>query len=307
VNANLSDAQRELLRWHQKLGHVSYQRVQFLMRSGVLCHTESMRRLHAASAKLRADGCPLCGACQLGKQRRRPTPGRATTAVQETAGALQRDDLHPGQRNSVDHFICSTRGRLLNTRGKESEQEKYAGGCIFVDHASSFIHVKMQALVTSAKTIKAKQKFEQLCRDYGVVPHSYQSDNGSAFTSAAFAQHLSEQQQEIRYAGAGAQHHKGIAERAIQSIMSRVRTMLLHATLHWPDAVTTQLWPFAVRHAVHLHNFVPDPSTGLSPNDLFTKTKHPSKRFYDLHPLFCPSYALDKAIADGHKLPRWTP
>jgi GAG-pre-integrase domain len=88
VNANLSDDQRELLRWHQKLGHASYRRVQFLMRSGVLCHTESMRRLHAASAKLRTDGCPLCGACQLGKQRRRPTPGRATTTVLETAGAL---------------------------------------------------------------------------------------------------------------------------------------------------------------------------------------------------------------------------
>jgi hypothetical protein len=61
--------------------------------------------------------------------------------------------------------------------------------------------------------------------------------------------------------------------------MSRARTMLLHAALHWPDAANTQLWPFDVRHAVHLHNFVPDPLTGLSPNDLFTKTKHPSKRF----------------------------
>jgi hypothetical protein len=76
-----------------------------------------MRRLHATSAKLRADGCPLCGACQLGKQRRRPTPGRATTTVQETAGALQRDNLHPGQRILVDHFICSTRVRLPNTCG----------------------------------------------------------------------------------------------------------------------------------------------------------------------------------------------
>jgi hypothetical protein len=145
-----------------------------------------------------------------------------------------------------DHFICSTRGRLLNTRGRESEREKYAGSCIFVDHTSSFIHVEMQALVTSAETIKAKQKFEQLCQDYGVVPHSYQSDNGSAFTSAAFAQHLSERQQEIWYAGAGAHHHNGIAERAIQSIMSRARTMLLHAALHWPNAANTQLWPFAV-------------------------------------------------------------
>ena len=121
VNANLSDAQRELLRWHQKLGHASYRRVQFLMRSGVLSHTETTRRLHAASAKLRPEGCPMCAACQFGKQRRRSTPGKTTTAVRENAGALRRDNLFPGQRVSVDHFICSTRGRLLNTRGKESE------------------------------------------------------------------------------------------------------------------------------------------------------------------------------------------
>lgn len=307
VNANLSDAQRELVRWHQKLGHASYRRVQFLLRSGVLAHTDSLRRLHAAAAKLRPEGCPMCAACQFGKQRRRPTPGRATTVVRETAGALRRNDLLPGQRISVDHFICSTRGRLLTSRGKESEKEKYTGGCIFVDHASGFVHVELQVLITTAETLKAKQKFEQLCRDYGVVPHSYQADNGSVFTSGAFTQHLADVQQTIRYAGAGAHHHNGIAERAIQSIMSRARTMLLHAAIHWPDATNTQLWPFAVRQAVHLHNFVPDPSTGLSPNDLFTRTKHPSKRFFDLHPLFCPAYALDKAIADGHKLPRWTP
>ena len=52
---------------------------------------------------------------------------------------------------------------------------------------------------------------------------------------------------------------------------------------------------------------MPHNETGLSPNDLFTRTKHPSKRFSDLHPLFCPAYALDKRIADGYKLPRWTP
>jgi Zinc knuckle len=307
VNANLSDAQRELVRWHQKLGHASYRRVQFLLRSGVLAHTEATRRLHAAAAKLRPEGCPLCAACQFGKQRRRPAPGKASSVVREVAGALRRDDLFPGQRISVDHFICSTRGRLLNTRGKESEKEKYTGGCIFVDHASGFVHVELQVFITAAETLKAKQKFEQLCRDYGVAPHSYQADNGAAFTSAAFAEHLATRNQTIRYAGTGAHHHNGIAERAIQSIMSRARTMLLHAALHWPDATNTQLWPFAVRQAVHLHNFVPDPSTGLSPNDLFTKTKHPSKRFFDLHPLFCPAYALDKSIADGHKLPRWNP
>jgi len=32
-NLNLSEAQKELLRWHQRLGHVSFSKVQFLMRT----------------------------------------------------------------------------------------------------------------------------------------------------------------------------------------------------------------------------------------------------------------------------------
>ena len=307
LNANLTDAQRELVRWHQRLGHVGYRRVQFLLRSGVLSHTEHLRRLHIKASKLGHEGCPLCAACQFGKQRRRPLPGKTTHVVRETADALRRDHLFPGQKVSVDHFICSTRGRLTKTKGKESENEKYSGGCIFVDHASGHIHVEMQVHVTTAETIKSKLRYEQFCRDHGVVPQEFHTDRGSVYTSDEFHRHLQTFHQKITYAGTGAHHHNGIAERAIQTVMSCARTMLLHAAIHWPEAANTQLWPLAVHHAMYLYNSMPHNETGLSPNDLFTRTKHPSKRFSDLHPLFCPAYALDKRIADGYKLPRWTP
>jgi hypothetical protein len=83
--------------------------------------------------------------------------------------------------------------------------------------------------------------------------------------------------------------------------------MLLHAAVHWPEAADPKLWPLAVRHVVYLHNLLPNAETGFSPSDLFTRTKHPTKHLLNLHPLFCPAYALDKTIADGHKLPRWKP
>ena len=286
LNANLTDVQRELVRWHQRLGHVGYRRVQFLLRSGVLSHTEHLRRLHSNAGKLSSEGCPLCAACQFGKQRRRPLPGKKTHVVKETAYALRRNHLFPGQKVSVDHFICSTRGRLLNTKGKEAEREKYSGGCIFVDHASGHIHVEMQVHVTTSETIKAKVRYEQFCRDHGVVPSEFHTDRGSAFTSEEFHQHLQVFHQRLTYAGTGAHHHNGVAERAIQTVMSCARTMMLHAAIHWPEAADTQLWPLAVNHAVYLYNNMPREETGLSPKDLFTRTKHPSKRFSDLHPLF---------------------
>jgi hypothetical protein len=170
LNANLSDPQRELLRWHQKLENFGYRRVQFLLRSGVLSHTEQARRLQLAAAQLSSEGCPLCAACQFGKQRRRPAPGKQSRIIKDSVGALRRDQLFPGQKVSADHFICSTRGMLTNTKGKESEKEKYGGGCIFVDHATGFVHIVLQTKVSASETIQSKLRFEKKCRDYRVVP-----------------------------------------------------------------------------------------------------------------------------------------
>lgn len=111
----------------------------------------------------------------------------------------------------------------------------------------------------------------------------------------------------ICFARVGAHHHNSNAERAIQTIMSIARTMMLHSAIHWPDVADPTLWPLAVLHAVFLHNHVPNPTTGLSPSDIFTKTRWEQRRFHDIHVWVCPVYVLEKAIADGRKLPCWQP
>jgi hypothetical protein len=73
----------------------------------------------------------------------------------------------------------------------------------------------MQVVVSAAETIQAKLRFEQKCRDYGVIPQEYQTDNGSAFKSEEFTKHLGRTTQTVRYAGTGAHHQNDIAERAI--------------------------------------------------------------------------------------------
>ena len=72
-NMNLSEAQKELVRWHIKLSHISYKRIQSLMRSGTLAHSEGTCHLHTA-AYYKLTELPKCTACQFGKQKRRPTP-----------------------------------------------------------------------------------------------------------------------------------------------------------------------------------------------------------------------------------------
>jgi GAG-pre-integrase domain len=52
ANFNLPKAAKELLKWHFRLGHLSFHKVQFLFRSGVLSHTESAHRLQTAACKI---------------------------------------------------------------------------------------------------------------------------------------------------------------------------------------------------------------------------------------------------------------
>ena len=61
----------------------------------------------------------------------------------------------------------------------------------------------------------------------------------------------------------------------------------------------------AVQYATYLYNKIPDPSTGLCPDDLFTKTQWEQWKFHDLHVWGCPLYILGKAFSDGKKLPCW--
>jgi hypothetical protein len=55
--------------------------------------------------------------------------------------------------------------------------------------------------------------------------------------------------------------------------------MMLHSAIRWPDIADASLWPMAVAQAVYLCNHVPNPETGLSAHDLFTKTRWEQSKF----------------------------
>jgi hypothetical protein len=227
--------------------------------------------------------------------------------VKDREGVLRKDDLLPGQKVSADHFVCSTKGRLFESRGKTKDSSMYCGGCLFIDHATSYVHVELQSALNTHETARAKENFEMICRDNGVIPQQYHTDNGSSFTSQGYTEHLKTFSQISSFAGVGAHHANGVCERAIRTVMSVARTMMLHAAIHWPEMSEPSQWPMAVLHAVFLYNHVPGLRTGLSPHDLFSRTRWPQRKFHDLHVWGCPVYVLDKKISDGMKLPRWSP
>ena len=89
---------------------------------------------------------------------------------------LKAGNLHPGQEISVDHFICSQKGFQFHTCGKESDKVQFDRGCLFIDHASNYIHVEFQTNTSSHATLEFKTSFEAMCHDVGVVPITYKKE-----------------------------------------------------------------------------------------------------------------------------------
>ena len=104
-NMNMSEQEKEIICWHQRLGHVSVRKVQWLMRQGLLATSERTRRIHQAPAKLIQR--PMCTACQYAKQRRKTTPGTTQVRNKEQDKALNTNELFPGSLVLVDHFHCN--------------------------------------------------------------------------------------------------------------------------------------------------------------------------------------------------------
>ena len=157
-NTNLSPAEKELLRWHQRLGHIAFKKVQHLMKGGVLAYSEATRHLQRTASRIQAI---KCAACQYAKQRAQSAPGVSHKIIKNREGALSQGQLFPGQEICVDHFICSNKGRLFTSRGASKESDMYVGGAIFVDQASGYIHTEFQTTLTSHATLEAKESFKR--------------------------------------------------------------------------------------------------------------------------------------------------
>ena len=140
------------------------------------------------------------------------------------------------------------------------------------------------------ETIRAKQSYENMVFEHGIVIQSYLTNKG-AFKANAFVQQIKDHAQQIKYCGTNAHHQNGVAERSIRTVSNMARAMLLHSSAHWKDGIDSSLWPMAVTYAVHVYNNTPN-AQNLCPADLFTGSTVPRHRLRDLHTWGCPVYVL---------------
>jgi hypothetical protein len=170
TNQNLTGGQKTLLHWHNSFGHLNLQAVQQILQYPPF--TQQM--FHVAS---KCDTYLLkCSICEYAKAHWRSISTKHTT--NSCAGILKADHLCPGCQASVDHFESRILGRTFDSFGKTSS-EMFKGGCIFADHASSYVFIEMQVGFSAIETLRAKQNFEQHFLNYGIIVESYLTDSGA--------------------------------------------------------------------------------------------------------------------------------
>ena len=315
TNQNITAAQKELLLWHTRLGHLGFSHVQRLMRPRE--HQEQSPTSVSKKPSSVPEPCitpkhsvartcmpPLCAACQIAKARPRST--EVSTTVVHNEHLLKIDHLSPGNRVSIDQYESSVCCRLPTGRGKGTFGTKYGGGTIFCVHASGYIQCFHQVSLRTDDTLVSKRAFEHIAKSCGRKIKSYHGDNG-IFKADDSSKDIVNEEQDLKLSGVGAHHQNGVAERAMQTVTEKARAMMQHAFMHLPDEFEVDLWPFALDHACWLYNHTPKQSHGWSPIELFCGTQVACQHLQRVRVWGCPSYVLSPTLQNGRKIPKWAP
>ena len=280
-----SDDQTELMRWHYRLGHLSFVKLKALAILG-----EIPKRLAAVAP-------PLCAGCAFGTMTKVPWRSKGATSAIFIA-------TKPGQCVSVDHMESTQVGFFAQLKGILTRR-RYRAATVFVDHFSGYKYIHLMSNLSSEETIAAKVAFERHASELGVSILHYHADNGR-FQDNAFRAACEQGGQRLTFCGVNAHFQNGRAEKAIRDLSESARKQLLHAQARWPDAIHLALWPYALRMAVSLHNDLPTLDGGISRYEMFSSI-HIGVKLGSLHVFGAPVFRLDNALASGGSLPRWTP
>ena len=142
-------SQKELLQWHFRLGHIGFQHVQWLIRTG---------RMKVQGNPKAVANCERtkCAACEFEKGHRRPNKINTINNNPMKEQELNKYHLLPGQMVSADHYISRSPGRLYHTKGILYQSDMFSGGCVFIEHASEYVSIKHQVAIDATENVKAK-------------------------------------------------------------------------------------------------------------------------------------------------------
>jgi hypothetical protein len=276
--------QLDLMSWHTRLGHIQMSKLQRMASAGMLPK-------NIASCRQ-----PLCQACMYRMMVKR------AWRTKQTPHSIAPDTSRPGEHVSVDQMESPVPGLIAQLKGKPTIA-RYSFATVFVDTFSRASYVHLQQTSNAEETLQAEKNFEAFSQTHGVHIRHCHTDNGR-FVDNLWKTHAQLMGQTYSNSGVGAHHQNGIVEKRIRDLQDLARSSLIHAIRRWPDAITTQLWPYALRKAnVAINQSLP-PKAIAAPINVFSNLKGMLELKHE-HPFGCPAYVLDRKMQSGMKGPKW--
>ena len=278
-----SNVAAEFLKFHLKFNHCSPRKIQVMAEQGLL------------PKRLATCNIPVCSACQFGKASKRPWRQKT-----RKNGAEVEPAQHPGDVISVDQMISRTPGLIAQMAGFLTK-DRYTCATVFVDHKSNLSYVHYQRSTSAKHTLEAKEAFERYSKLRGVTVRHYHADNGT-FAANDWVRNCYSKGQGLTFASVNAHHQNGKAEVRIRHLQEMARTSMIHANKRWPDAISPNLWPYAVKMANDSINSTPwlyNPGKA-TPNSVYSNTdvQENPKHWYHFG---CPVYVTDEQIQQGRR------
>ena len=271
----------ELLQHHYRFGHTSFKKLQIMAKQGII-----PKRL----AKCRT---PVCAACMFGKATKRPWRSKTRSNADE---AFQPTKL--GEVVYTDQLKSSTPGFIAQNTGWLT-RKRYEYATVYIEGLSGFGFIWLQKTASAKETLEGKEAFERYLEHQGIRVQHYHADNG-IFKANDWVLDCKTKGQGLSFAGVNAHHQNGRAEARIRQLQELTRTQLIHARRRWPDEVSVNLWPYALRMANEAINSTPSlkDKQGRSPSDMLHKTKIETNPKHWKH-FGCPAYILDEKLQGG--------
>jgi hypothetical protein len=210
VDLVAADEQSELMRWHHRLGHLSFAKIKALALAG-----EIPKKL----AKVKP---PVCAGCLYGAMTKVNWKGKEATLGHQVFVATK-----PGQCISVDQMISTQVGFVAQLKGMLTKK-RYKAATVFVEHYSRLQYIHLMTTLSSEETVAAKLAFEQFAEQHGVTIQHYHCDNGR-FADNDFKTACEQARQRLTFCGVNAHFQNGIAKKAIRDLSKSARKQLLHA------------------------------------------------------------------------------
>ena len=211
-NDNLLSHEKNIFSWNTLLGHLEFQHCQWIGRTSIIgnigikfCYTTI--------------NPPPCSDFKPGKQERTP---RGNYCIEKNnVGSIKVSKLKPGDLILFDQYESRLEGHHLTARGHYLSTQKYCGGTLFWDEASSKATVIHQVDLNGMETAQAKIQFEQEAAAVGVPIKQYSIENG-IYTSNEFVNEILSKGQGIKHIGVGGYHNNKVSEK-----VSRLLSVLL--------------------------------------------------------------------------------